>query len=433
MSDNNKKHANTPGKRFMRLAGMTASITGKVMSNSMKSLVGNAEQKAEARSQMYTEIGKQIANTLGEMKGAVMKVGQIASQYQDVFPPEIAAAMTRLQKEAPPMPFNIIEQQLIKELGATAEEKFASFDKEPFAAASIGQVHRARLHSGEEVIVKIQYPGVDECCESDLKHLRMALKLAGVIKLSKELQEKLFEEIRTSLHAELDYLQEAANLREFGEFHARDPQVIIPKVFDDYTSQRVLTLSYEPGDGLQAAKHYPHEVRNALGLKLFHALCEQMYHLQALHCDSHPGNFAFRPDGSLIIYDFGCIKRLNPMLVGEFKRLVRAALRNDYAVVEAVLRDLGIRTHGGPDVPPEYYLEWIDILMDPIRDKSFDFARSRVHEQVLGKAKSLIQYWDSFQPSAETMMVNRAIGGHYWNMVHLGVHGNFGKPLLTYL
>lgn len=432
MSDN-KKHASTPGKRFMRLAGMTASITGKVMSNSFKSMVGNAEEKAEARSQMYAEIGKQIATTLGEMKGAVMKVGQIASQYQDIFPPEIAQAMTRLQKEAPPMPFSVIEQQIIHELGARPAEKFAHFDEKPFAAASIGQVHRARLHSGEDVIVKIQYPGVAECCESDLKHLRMALKLAGVIKLSKELQEQLFEEIRTSLHAELDYLQEAANLREFGEFHAHDPKVIIPKVFDDFTSTRVLTLSYEPGDGLQAARHYPHEVRNALGLKLFHVLCDQLYHLQALHCDSHPGNFAFRPDGTLVIYDFGCVKRLNPLLVGEFKRLVRAALRNDYATVEAVLRDLGIRTQGGPDVPPEYYLEWIDILLDPIRDKSFDFARSKVHEQVLGKAKSLIQYWDSFQPSAETMMVNRAIGGHYWNMVHLGVHGNFGRPLQGYL
>ena len=114
-------------------------------------------------------------------------------------------------------------------------------------------------------------------------------------------------------------------------------------------------------------------------------------------------------------------------------RLVKAALHNDYATVEAVLRDLGIRTHGGPEVPPEYYLEWIDILLDPIRDKTFDFARSKVHEQVLGKAKSLIQYWDSFQPSAETMMINRAIGGHYWNMVHLGVHSNFGRPLLGYL
>ncbi|PTQ87706.1 ABC1 kinase family protein [Agitococcus lubricus] len=431
MSDNNK-HANTPTKRFMRLAGMTASITGKVMSNSVKSLVGSAEQKAEARSEMYQEIGKQIANTLGEMKGAVMKVGQIASQYQDIFPPEIAAAMTKLQKEAPPMPFSIIEQQILHELGAKPHEKFAEFEETPFAAASIGQVHKAKLVTGEQVIVKIQYPGVDECCESDLKHLRMALKLAGVIKLSKELQEKLFDEIRSSLHAELDYVQEAANLTEFRAFHVHDDKVIIPQVYTDYSSRRVLTLSYEAGDSLSQAKHYPTAIRNEIGERLFHVLCEQMYHLHALHCDSHPGNFAFRADGSLIIYDFGCIKRLNPLLVNDMKRLVRAALANDYATVEVVLRDLGIRTQIG-EVPPEYYLEWIEILLAPLKNPQFDFAHSHVHDQVLAKIKSLMKYWDSFQPSAETMMVNRAIGGHYWNFVNLGVNINLNKPLMGYL
>ena len=431
MSDN-KKHASTPTKRFMRLAGMTASITGKVMSNSVKSLMGSAEQKAEARSDMYHEIGKQIANTLGEMKGAVMKVGQIASQYQDIFPPEIAAAMTKLQKEAPPMPFSIIEQQILKELGAKPHEKFAEFDEKPFAAASIGQVHRAKLPTGEDVIVKVQYPAVDECCESDLKHLRMALKLAGVIKLSKELQEKLFDEIRVSLHAELDYLQEAANLVEFRAFHASDNKVIIPQVFSDYSSKRVLTLSYEGGDSLQQAQHYPHHVRNEIGERLFHVLCEEMYHLHALHCDSHPGNFAFRPDGTLIMYDFGCVKRLNPILVADLKRLVRAALAKDYATVDIVLRDIGIRTDVGT-VPPEYYLQWIAILLAPLQDIRFDFASSQVHEQVLKQIKSLMKYWDSFQPSAETMMVNRAVGGHYWNFVNLGVHLNLHQPLMRYL
>ena len=431
MSDNNK-HATTPAKRFMRLAGMTASITGKVMSNSVKSLVGSPEQKAEARSEMYHEIGKQIANTLGEMKGAVMKVGQIASQYQDIFPPEIAAAMTKLQKEAPPMPFSVIEQQILHELGAKPHEKFAEFDETPFAAASIGQVHKAKLPTGEEVIVKVQYPGVEECCESDLKHLRMALKLAGVIKLSKEVQEKLFDEIRTSLHAELDYLQEAANLREFKAFHANDDKLIIPSVFDDFSSKRVLTLSYEAGDSLNTAKHYPHHVRNEIGERLFHTLCEELYHLHALHCDSHPGNFAFRPDGSLIMYDFGCVKRLTPTIVNDMKRLVRSALANDYATVDIVLRDLGVRTNVG-DVPPEYYLEWIDILLKPLKEPRFDFARSQVHEQVLAQISSLMKYWDSFQPSAETMMVNRAVGGHYWNLVHLGVDLHLNKPLISYL
>ena len=114
------------------------------------------------------------------------------------------------------------------------------------------------------------------------------------------------------------------------------------------------------------------------------------------------------------------------------KRLVKAALANDYATVESALRDLGIRTQIG-EVPPEYYLEWIAILLAPLQDKTFDFGHSQVHEQVLKQIKSLMKYWDSFQPSAETMMVNRAIGGHYWNFVNLGVHLNLHKPLVKYL
>jgi hypothetical protein len=132
------------------------------------------------------------------------------------------------------------------------------------------------------------------------------------------------------------------------------------------------------------------------------------------------------------MYDFGCVKRLNSILVADMKRLVRAALANDYATVDIVLRDIGVRTDVGI-VPPEYYLQWIEILLAPLKDQRFDFGHSQVHEQVLQQIKSLMKYWDSFQPSAETMMVNRAIGGHYWNFVNLGVHVNLHKPLMAYL
>jgi predicted unusual protein kinase regulating ubiquinone biosynthesis (AarF/ABC1/UbiB family) len=132
------------------------------------------------------------------------------------------------------------------------------------------------------------------------------------------------------------------------------------------------------------------------------------------------------------MYDFGCVKRLSPSIVNDMKRLVRSALANDYATVDMVLRDLGVRTNVG-DVPPEYYLQWIDILLKPLKEPRFDFARSQVHEQVLAQISSLMKYWDSFQPSAETMMVNRAVGGHYWNLVHLGAELNLHQPLMGYL
>jgi predicted unusual protein kinase regulating ubiquinone biosynthesis (AarF/ABC1/UbiB family) len=155
--------SSTPTRRFLKLAGMTASIASKAVGNSIKSINASEEDKAAARSKLFEDIGLQIANTLGEMKGAVMKVGQIASQYQDIFPPEVAKAITKLQRQAPAVPFTTIRQQIERELGKPLNQLFASMEETPFAAASIGQVHRAVLPDGQAVVVKVQYPNVDEC------------------------------------------------------------------------------------------------------------------------------------------------------------------------------------------------------------------------------------------------------------------------------
>ena len=227
---------------------MTASIAGKAAKNSIKSLAGSEEDKLKARSEMLQTVGLQIADTLGEMKGAVMKVGQIASQYKDVFPPEVAKALEKLQKDAPPMPFAIIKQQVEKELGKPIEQLFADFEPTPFAAASIGQVHKAVLPSGEAVVVKVQYPDVDSSVDSDLKQVRLALKITGMLNMDKSLQAHIFAEIRDSLYDELDYTKEAHNLAIFANFHQNDDGLIIPTVFHSHSSIRVLTLSQELGE-----------------------------------------------------------------------------------------------------------------------------------------------------------------------------------------
>lgn len=248
------KTARTPGRRFMKLASMTASIATKTVSNSIKNLTADEEQKNAARSQLFQDIGIQIADTLGEMKGAVMKVGQIASQYKDIFPPEVAKAISKLQRQAPAMPFAEIKAQVEKELGKPLDKIFKHFDETPFAAASIGQVHKAILPNGEQVVVKVQYPGVDEACESDLKQVRLALRLMGVLKIDRKLQDRLFQEIQESLDNELNYQIEAQNLEVARTFHAAlDDKIIIPQVFKDYSSRHILTLSLEQGENIETA------------------------------------------------------------------------------------------------------------------------------------------------------------------------------------
>ena len=417
------KNASTPGRRFMKLAGMTASIASKTVSNKIRNFSADEDQKNEARSKLFQDIGIQIADTLGEMKGAVMKVGQIASQYKDIFPPEVAKAIAKLQRQAPAMPFAQIKLQVEKELGKPLDQIFKHFDEQPFAAASIGQVHKATLPNGKEVVVKVQYPGVDEACESDLKQVRLALRLMGVLKVDRKLQDRIFQEIQDSLHEELNYEIEAQNLQVFKTFHEKlDPKIIIPNVFTEYSSRRILTLSLEKGENIETASTWDLQTRNEMGRRLVRALGQQMFYLKRFHCDPHPGNFAFREDGSVIIYDFGGVKTLSIDIIERFKNLVRAGRKNDIATIEEHLTTLDALSEKGV-FPEELYHEWLEVLLRPLTTQ-YDFAENSAHHDGVKLVKKSLKYWDTFKPSPDTLMVNRTISGQYWNLIHLKVNDN---------
>nr|WP_315279666.1 AarF/ABC1/UbiB kinase family protein [uncultured Acinetobacter sp.] len=420
------KTTRTPGRRFMKLASMTASIATKTVSNSIKNLTADEEQKNAARSQLFQDIGIQIADTLGEMKGAVMKVGQIASQYKDIFPPEVAKAISKLQRQAPAMPFAEIKAQVEKELGKPLDKIFKHFDETPFAAASIGQVHKAILPNGEQVVVKVQYPGVDEACESDLKQVRLALRLMGVLKIDRKLQDRLFQEIQESLDNELNYQIEAQNLEVARTFHAAlDDKIIIPQVFKDYSSRHILTLSLEQGESIETASTWSQRTRNTLGRRLLRAMGQEIFYLKRFHCDPHPGNFAFREDGSVIIYDYGGVKTLSSDVVYHFKQLIHAARAQDIAEIEQHLDALQAISALGK-FPEDLYLQWLEVLMRPLTTH-YDFAENSAHHDGVELVKSSLKYWDVFKPSPDTLMVNRTISGHYWNLIHLKVHNNLNN------
>lgn len=417
------KNSSTPGRRFMKLASMTASIATKTVSNSIRNFNADEDQKNQSRSQLFQDIGIQIADTLGEMKGAVMKVGQIASQYKDIFPPEVAKAISKLQRQAPAMPFAEIKKQIEKELGQPLNQSFKFFDEQPFAAASIGQVHKATLPNGTEVVVKVQYPGVDEACESDLKQVRLALRLMGVLKIDRKLQDRLFQEIQDSLHEELNYEIEAQNLQVFRTFHQNlDSKIIIPQVYLEYSTRRILTLSLEKGESIETASTWDLSIRNEIGQRLIQALGQQIFFLKRFHCDPHPGNFAFKPDGSVIIYDFGGVKTLSNEIITQFKSLVHAARQHDIATIEEHLINLDALAEKGK-FPEELYQEWLEVLLRPLTTQ-YDFAENSAHHDGVKLVKKSLKYWDVFKPSPDTLMVNRTISGQYWNLIQLKVNDN---------
>lgn len=430
-----KKPVTSRSGRFFKLAGMTASVAGQYAGQRARSLIGS-ENDDGARSESYTRMASRISDTLGEMKGAAMKVGQIASQTQDFLPREFSDALEKLQKEAPPMPFDIILEQIETELGKPVGELFEYLQETPYAAASIGQVHRARLHDGTDVIVKVQYPGVDESCDSDLKQLRLALKLGGLLKMPKESVDQLFTEIRERLQEELDYENEARNVEQFMTFHKNDPWVVIPAVVHSHSTRHILTMVLEEGDHVSGVtpERYDQDTINLIGRRIFSTMADQLFRFQCIHGDPHAGNFAFRPDGSLVMYDFGCVKKLKPAIVEAYRNAVTSALAEDYQALDAYLIDLGARVGSQPAIDEAYYAMWRDILIVPFNsEQPYDFGESSIHKDVAAKTSTVFKYLDSFKPPVESIFIDRMIAGHYWILKRLGVQAAFGEELREYL
>ncbi len=436
MSD---EHQGPVGKRqrFFKLASMTASVAGNYAKSRVKGAFSTAEEAAKDRARSYAESGEKIAQTLGELKGAAMKLGQMASITADVLPKEIQGALTKLQKEAPPMPYEVIADQIHSEFGARPEMLFDHFESTPFASASIGQVHRARVDDGREVVVKIQYPGVDATVDSDLRHLKLAIRASGLVPAAnKNNLDALFAEIRERLHEELDYCNEADNVRLFRDFHKDHDFVVIPNVVGERSSQRVLTLTYEPGVDINHLDEagFTQEARDRIGRNLFLITLEQLFVLQALQADPNPANFAFREDGTVVMYDFGCVKRVKPEIAEAYRRTLRAGVDEDYAAVEQGLLDLGARRSGGPVVEHDYYKLWRDTLLLPFKaDEPFDYGASQIHEDVKRLIPGILKRLNSFQAPVEIVFVDRVVGGHYGNLRTVRSRGRFLDLVLPYL
>jgi predicted unusual protein kinase regulating ubiquinone biosynthesis (AarF/ABC1/UbiB family) len=421
----------------VKLAGMTASVAAGYAGNRVKSLFQTSADARASREASYRDTGERIARTLGELKGAAMKIGQMASIGSDMLPKELSDALAKLQKEAPPMPYEVIAAQIEAELGDPPERLFEWFDPEPFAAASIGQVHRARTDDGREVICKVQYPGVDSSVDSDLAHLKLAIRASGLMnRVHRRALDEVFAEIRERLHEELDYTNEAANVRMFRAHHADQPFVVVPDVVGERSAKRVLTLTFEPGDALTELddERYPQNVRDLIGEHLFAVMASQLFELSAVQADPNPANFAFRPDGTVVLYDFGCVKRLTDAVMTPWKALVNAAFDEDYEACEQYLQVLGVREPGTPAPPVTFFKRWRDLFLEPLLSaEPYDFGAGSLHRRALEMVPETMRWVRSFRPPPELVFLDRTIVGYYGNLRALGARCAFMPELARHL
>jgi hypothetical protein len=278
----------------------------------IRGLFADAKTKERQAIETNLRVALKMVHNLGYLRGAATKLGQAFGSLPELLPAQVVSTLDMLHAQAPPMHFSLIREVFRSELGKDPTDLFAAFDKESFAAASIGQVHRATLRSGEEVAVKIQYPGIGRAMQADLRNL---IALIFPMRLSKSAAsiKGQVEAMRDMLAQEMDYLQEARNMREASALFTPADGIVVPKVFSEYSTSRVLTSEYIPGQNISQflAANPSQKQRDEFGRKISLAW-ERMYYSHASYSDPHSGNYVFMNDGRLGLLDFGCIQHFTP-------------------------------------------------------------------------------------------------------------------------
>jgi predicted unusual protein kinase regulating ubiquinone biosynthesis (AarF/ABC1/UbiB family) len=301
-------------KRAGRLMQLGASLAGSYLAYQVQRPFIDEDQAAGQKKALRLRQAKQVREELQGLRGPIMKVGQALSMQTHFLGPEMVKELSALQMQAPPMHPTLMRAQFKGALGKYPEDVFRSFDPEPFAAASLGQVHWAVTKSGENVAVKIQYPAMREAIESDFQALRAA---GFAARLTGHLQESVIQEAERGILEETDYTKEARNLEHFRKALAPLDFGRIPAVHPELSSNQVLTMSRVTGLRLQEflETNPSQELRDKLGTGLTRLFFFQLFRVQALHADPHPGNYLFNDDGTIGLVDFGCVKYLNPEVV----------------------------------------------------------------------------------------------------------------------
>ena len=391
-----------------------------------------SEDRLEAR---HLETAVKLARTLGEMKGAAMKLGQLASfvdtemlpeEYRDLYQEELAA----LRSSAPAMPWSRVGGVLDEEYdGKPLDELFAEIEQTAFAAASIGQVHRARLHDGRRVAVKIQYPGVAEALESDLQNARTIVRLAKAFAPGLDAR-AIADEIRERVLEELDYELEAQSQRSFSRAYRDHPFIYVPDVITRLSRRRVLVTEFVEGRSFEEVKDLDPEQRSRFGEIVFRFSYGSIYHLQHFNADAHPGNYVLMGDGRVAFLDFGMTKRLDHDQIELDQRAVDAAVKADPEALREALHNLGF-VKNPSKLDAERLMEHVMVVGGwYIEDRTLEITPKLVMKVIEATSDPRSEYYDLMRREslpAQELMGRRMETGVLAVLGQLGARRNWHR------
>jgi predicted unusual protein kinase regulating ubiquinone biosynthesis (AarF/ABC1/UbiB family) len=405
--------------RFARMSSLSAGVAARHHGQKVAGAFRGDEDNQKAEKAAQKKSATQITKTLGELKGAAMKLGQMMATDPELLPQEMVAELQQLQSQAPPMPFATVKQVVEQALGRSLDDVFADFSVDPIGAASIGQVHRATLKEPQGdvsvVAVKVQYPGIADTISSDMKNLGTLLTLARA-NLPKERVDAYLAEVTEVIQAESDYLKEAENLERFHVVLKALPGVRVPVPVHELTRKNVLVMEYLHGTRIEPwLAQAPQPQKQAMGKRLLDVFLQTIHRHHVLHADPHPGNFLVLEgeadvDGAppLGILDCGCVREYPAAFCDDLIALLVALWKHDIDAMRAASQQLRFIDNG---VDFDDIYEWCQIILAPmLRDQDWDFGNWKIHDEAMRflLAHPRLKNW---APPREVLFYMRTLGG----------------------
>lgn len=406
-----------PHRRFARqahlggMAGQVALATlGGVAQNLMRGrgidIAGAALTPANAL---------RVAGSLGHLRGAAMKLGQMLSMDSGiVLPAQVTGILAQLRADAPAMPPAQLKSMLDTQWGADWQRRFRRFDVRPIAAASIGQVHRAQTRDGRDLAIKVQFPGVAESIGPDIATLGRLLRLPGVLPRGLDIA-PLLADAHAQLLDEANYEHEAAALQRFRAALGTRTELVIPALHEDFSTARILAMDFidsRPIDSLQTGTA---EARNRVAQLLITLVLDEIFTLGEMQTDPNFANYRITDDGRLVLLDFGATRRIAPEATGQYRVLMQALLARDCLVISDAMQRLGYFAPDQPATRKALILELVDQASAPLRQPTpYDFARSTLITDLAQRGAALGEARDFWHvPPADLLFLHRKIGGMF--------------------
>ena len=350
------------GLTAMRLAARGGA---RYAANAPRLFAAAGEHRQQLRDDLALRTAQDVADTLGTMKGVLMKLGQLASYVDDGLAPPARRVLGRLQDSVPPMSPELAAGVIRAELGAPPEEVFAEWDPRPIAAASIGQVHRAITADGRAVAVKVQYPGIAETIAADLGNVGLLRSLLRMAAPSQDVTE-LIEELRERIGEELDYLREADSQRRFAAYFEGHPTITVPRIIDELSTARVITSELATGVRFAEMLGWPQEEKDLAAETIYRFTFRSLYGLHSFNGDPHPGNYLFEPGGRVTFLDFGLVKDFTAAELEPLVQMIQAlCIEGDTGKFRRAMEDAGFLTPGAP-IPTEQVVEHMSLFYETV-------------------------------------------------------------------